>query len=51
VTRIGDAKQVRNLRGAVTDGANVGLTLNEDLRLNANGAIIADLPTDPSCHV
>jgi 2,4-dienoyl-CoA reductase-like NADH-dependent reductase (Old Yellow Enzyme family)/thioredoxin reductase len=51
VSKIGDAKQVRNLRGAVTDGANVGLALNEDLRLNANGEIIADLPTDPSCKV
>lgn len=51
VSRIGDAKAVRNLRGAVTDGANVGLALNEDLRLNANGEIIAELPTDPSCRV
>jgi NADPH-dependent 2,4-dienoyl-CoA reductase/sulfur reductase-like enzyme len=51
VSKIGDAKQVRNLRGAVTDGANVGLALNGDLRLNANGEIIAELPTDPSCKV
>ena len=51
VTRIGDARQVRNLRGAVTDGANAGLTLNDDLRLNANREIIAELPTDPSCQV
>jgi 2,4-dienoyl-CoA reductase-like NADH-dependent reductase (Old Yellow Enzyme family)/thioredoxin reductase len=51
VSKIGDAKKVRNLRGAVTDGANVGLALNEDLRINANGEIIAQLPTDPSCKV
>jgi len=25
VAKIGDAKKVRNLRGAVTDGANIGL--------------------------
>ena len=28
VTKIGDLKKVRNLRGAVTDGANIGLTLD-----------------------
>ncbi len=43
--KIGDVKKVRNLRGAVTDGANLGLTLDKDLRLNANQALIADLPT------
>ena len=46
VAKIGDVKQVRNLRGAVTDGANLGLALDRDLRLNANQAIIADLPTE-----
>jgi hypothetical protein len=46
VARIGDVKKVRNLRGAVTDGANLGLALDKDLRLNANLAVIADLPTD-----
>jgi NADPH-dependent 2,4-dienoyl-CoA reductase/sulfur reductase-like enzyme len=51
VTKIGDAKKVRNLRGAVTDGANIGLILNEDLKINANAEIIASLPTDPSCKV
>ncbi len=43
--KIGDVKKVRNLRGAVTDGANLGLTLDKDLGLNANQALIADLPT------
>ena len=46
VAKIGDVKKVRNLRGAVTDGANLGLALDKDLRLNANQAIIADLPTE-----
>jgi len=36
VTRIGDRKQVRNLRAAVTEGANAALTLDEGLGLNAN---------------
>jgi 2,4-dienoyl-CoA reductase-like NADH-dependent reductase (Old Yellow Enzyme family)/thioredoxin reductase len=46
VVKIGDAKKVRNLRGAVTDGANVGLSLDKDLALNANRAMVADLPTE-----
>jgi thioredoxin reductase len=46
VVKIGDVKKVRNLRGAVTDGANLGLALDKDLQLNANRAVIADLPTD-----
>jgi hypothetical protein len=46
VTKIGDAKKVRNLRGAVTEGANIGLTMTEDLRINANNEIIAGLPTE-----
>jgi hypothetical protein len=45
VTRIGDAKKVRNLRGAVTDGANVAFTLDKDVQLNANAEIVANLPT------
>lgn len=46
VTVIGDARQVRNLRSAVTEGANIGLTLDQDLQMNANGAIISKLPTE-----
>jgi hypothetical protein len=46
VVKVGDVKKVRNLRGAVTDGANLGLTLDKDLQLNANQAVIADLPTE-----
>jgi thioredoxin reductase len=46
--RIGDLKKVRNLRGAVTDGANAGLVLGGDLMLNANRELIAGLPTEVS---
>lgn len=46
VTKIGDARKVRNLRSAVTDGANIGLTVDKDLQINANGEIISNLPTD-----
>ncbi len=44
--RIGDQKRVRNLRAAVTEGANAGLTLDTGLRLNANRALISRLPTE-----
>jgi 2,4-dienoyl-CoA reductase-like NADH-dependent reductase (Old Yellow Enzyme family)/thioredoxin reductase len=44
--KIGDGKQVRNLRAAVTEGAGAGLTLDEGLRLNANRALISRLPTE-----
>jgi len=44
--KIGDASRVRNLRAAVTEGANAGLTLDEGLRLNANRALISKLPTE-----
>ena len=44
--RIGDGKRVRNLRAAVTEGANAGLTLDGDLRLNANRAMVSRLPTE-----
>ena len=46
VMKIGDVKQVRNLRAAVTEGANLGLTLDEGLRLNANHSMISQLPTE-----
>jgi 2,4-dienoyl-CoA reductase-like NADH-dependent reductase (Old Yellow Enzyme family)/thioredoxin reductase len=45
VQKVGDAKQVRNLRAAVTEGSNVGLTLDKELRLNANNALISVIPT------
>jgi len=46
VAKIGDAKVVRNLRGAVTDGANIALTIDEGVLLNANREIISNLPTE-----
>ena len=45
VVRIGDSKKVRNVRAAVTDGANVALTIEEGVRLNANNELISNLPT------
>ncbi|MGA2975051.1 MAG: FAD-dependent oxidoreductase [Spirochaetia bacterium] len=45
VTKIGDAKKVRNLRGAVTDGANAAFILGREIQLNANEEIVANLPT------
>ena len=44
--KIGDSRQVRNLRSAVTEGANAGLTLDDGLRMNANQAMISKLPTE-----
>jgi hypothetical protein len=46
VMKIGDARQVRNLRAAVTEGANAGLTLDQGLTLNANRSMISRLPTE-----
>ena len=46
VIRIGDGAGVRNLRAAVTEGANAGLALDKGLRLNANRAIVSRLPTE-----
>ena len=46
VTRIGDLKGVRNLRAAVSEGANAGLTLDDGLRMNANGEMISLHPTE-----
>jgi NADPH-dependent 2,4-dienoyl-CoA reductase/sulfur reductase-like enzyme len=43
---IGDAKKIRNLRSAVSEGANAGLTLDDGLQLNANRAFISKLPTE-----
>jgi 2,4-dienoyl-CoA reductase-like NADH-dependent reductase (Old Yellow Enzyme family)/thioredoxin reductase len=44
--KIGDARRVRNLRGAVTDGANVALAIEADARLNANHELVANLPSE-----
>lgn len=46
VTKIGDVKKVRNVRGAVTDGADRAFVLGyQDLQLNANHELISSLPT------
>jgi thioredoxin reductase len=44
--RIGDGKRIRNLRAAVREGAEAGLTLDEGIRPNANLAAISRLPTE-----
>jgi len=44
--KIGDVVQIRNVRGAVTDGANAGLIIDEGVALNANQQLIANLPTE-----
>jgi len=46
VVRIGDHRRVRNLRAAVTEGADIGLTLDEGWMLNANLALISRHPTE-----
>jgi len=45
VARIGDAKKIRNVRGAVTDGANAALVIDRGVLLNANNELISNLPT------
>lgn len=44
--RVGDCLKVRNLRAAVTEGANAGLVLDDGVRLNANRVLISRLPTE-----
>jgi len=44
--KIGDLKRVRNLLSAVREGANVGLTIDEGLALNANRALTSRHPTE-----
>lgn len=43
---IGDARRVRNLRAAITEGANAGLTIDADLQMNANRTLVSNLPTE-----
>jgi len=45
VAKIGDVKKVRNIRGAVTDGANAALVIEKGAMLNANNELISNLPT------
>jgi thioredoxin reductase len=46
VQKIGDQNLVKNLRHAVFEGANAAFELNTGTRLNANGAVISNLPTE-----
>ncbi len=39
VVNMGDSKLVRNVRGAMTDGANAGLVLDGDMFMNPNGVL------------
>jgi 2,4-dienoyl-CoA reductase-like NADH-dependent reductase (Old Yellow Enzyme family)/thioredoxin reductase len=41
---IGDAKEIRNIRGAITEGAFAGLLVGEDVVMNANGELTKKIP-------
>ena len=43
---MGDSKQVRNVRGAMTDGANAGLLIDEGMFMNPNQTLVGALPLD-----
>jgi 2,4-dienoyl-CoA reductase-like NADH-dependent reductase (Old Yellow Enzyme family)/thioredoxin reductase len=43
---VGDTGHVKNLRNAVTQGANAGLVIDDQLCLNANKTLISHLPTE-----
>ncbi len=46
VANIGDSRIVRNVRGAMTDGANVAYMLDDGLFMNANNTLSNNLPKD-----
>lgn len=46
VANIGDSKLVRNVRGAMTDGAQAGLLLDDGLFMNSNHTLCGNLPPD-----
>jgi len=46
VANIGDSRAVRNVRGAMTDGAQAGLILDDGLFMNANNVLSSELPFD-----
>src|ERR1035441_4257072 len=46
VAVLGDSRQVRNLRGAVYDGTNFGLTLDDDSFMNPNGVLTSGIPME-----
>jgi hypothetical protein len=43
---VGDMHHIKNLRNAITEGANAGLIIDDQLCLNANKALISKLPTE-----
>lgn len=46
VVNMGDSKKVRNVRGAMTDGTNAGLVIEDGMFMNANGCLTTPLPLD-----
>jgi hypothetical protein len=46
VVNVGDSVSPRNLHAAVREGATAGLTLEEQVLFNPNGALIDQLPID-----
>jgi len=46
IMNMGDSRKIRNVRGAMTDGAEAGIMLDEGIFMNANGTLSSALPTD-----
>ncbi|QGP92613.1 NADH oxidase [Neomoorella glycerini] len=46
VVNVGDAVKARNLKAAVSEGANFGLLIDGDTPFNTNGAIMDAIPLD-----
>jgi NADPH-dependent 2,4-dienoyl-CoA reductase/sulfur reductase-like enzyme len=46
VANMGDSRLVRNVRGAMTDGANAGLMIDDGVFMNANNILSSTLPQD-----
>ena len=44
--KIGDARVVKNVRNAMTDGAQIAIELDDDMFVNANGMLTHDMPQD-----
>ena len=43
VVNMGDSKEIRNVRGAVMDGANAGIIIDDDCFMNPNGVLTCHL--------
>ncbi len=46
VANIGDSKEVRNVRAAMTEGTDIAYMLDEGIFMNANNTLSSDLPYD-----